>query len=420
MVKLGTKLIIASLLKKDISTVSRVPDDWWDGEEADYASFVKDYYRKNTKTPSVKVLRDHFADVTIRDKEAPGEPGYYYDQLQDRKIYTQLTLEVPRLLKRARKDPKSVLRELKSVVGQAGASISSTTDVKYHDDAYDRFDAYEGRKSNRGVTYLSTGSEVLNDLFYGWQRGDLVTIAARSGIGKTWFLIYLNKLLEDIMPGWANDALFITNEMPIEQIQERRDCIEYKLPYGRYMKGMLTTAEERRYREGLLDLEESRTQYVQNCRTLKEVEDKILLYRPSIVFLDGSYLLEKQTKLDAWVRIEKITVGLKEMSMSYNIPIINTTQLKRGKGIGTTKQEFSIDAQEEFAFGGSYINDSDLAIPLFQTPEMSFRREVGGQFAKGRRVDLNQGFTWLMDLERMLFSIHEPDDENLEEDTVDY
>ena len=83
-------------------------------------------------------------------------------------------------------------------------------------------------------------------------------------------------------------------------------------------------------------------------------------------------------------KITFITRSLKAVSLAMGIPILNTTQLGRGKG--TKAKATSFDAQDDFSFGMGFVQNSDLAIGTFQNKDMVWAQEFGLQVAKGRRV----------------------------------
>ena len=127
--------------------------------------------------------------------------------------------------------------------------------------------------------------------------------------------------------------------------------------------------------------------------------------KPSLIIIDGSYLLDTSYSKDSWVQIGYVTRNLKFGTKRLRIPIVNTTQLKRNAGKGKSPQSF--DVQEEFAFGGSFINDSDVAISLYQDQDMYNDDVVGFQFAKGRRLDAKRSGLWDKDLTTMNLTIEE-------------
>ena len=119
------------------------------------------------------------------------------------------------------------------------------------------------------------------------------------------------------------DILFITNEMGEEEIKERLDCIKFRLPYERFLKGSLTEREKNRYYRGLdgLKKKKSKIRILYSCQTIDELTTYVGLYKPSAVFIDGSYLMESKMA-EGWERIVYITRNLKQIAKNFKVPII--------------------------------------------------------------------------------------------------
>lgn len=227
---------------------------------------------------------------------------------------------------------------------------------------------------------------------------------------NTWFICYLVTALEEVLlkreskGEKAGDILLVTNEMGEDEIKERIDCIKFRLPYESFLQGTLSDREKRRYYSGLESLKgmKSKIRILYSCSTIDELTTQIGLYQPSAVFIDGSYLMEPQRD-DGWEKIVYVTRNLKRIAKNMNVPIVNTTQLKRGSSKGASK--FSLDGQDDFAYSSSYSQDSDIAIRMFQDPDMRFHDIIGMEVAKGRRVKSGTTFMFQNDLTNMCQSV---------------
>jgi replicative DNA helicase len=331
--------------------------------------------------------------------------------LKSRNVYLTLAEEIPKTMRDLRANPIKQLTELKTLV-QSLESEDGKKDVPYAKDAKERFNAYKSRIGTSGVINLSSGDPVLDSLFYGYQLTDLITIAGRAGLGKTWFVCLLTTLLEKSLPRSAGPILFLSMEMGEKEIKDRIDCIRFKLPYTLFSEGKLGRVEMHRYRTGLEHLERDGSPLIllDDVYTLDELRGRILLYKPSIVFVDGSYLLEPTMEAGDWKKILYITQNLKRIAKQTRTPIVNTTQMRRGTG--TKKAKTSFDAQDELAFGMGYVQDSDIAMTAYQTAQMQYRRDIGFNFAKGRRMKAGQGLIWHSDHSKMEYSFTATSDDD--------
>lgn len=378
------KVLVAILKHQDEKTLIKINKEWLDTTEIPVLDYVLDYYRTNHELIGLKSFCSKFK---LDPDEADSRPSLYLRELKDRFIFAEISERVPGLLKKLKNNPRVVLNTLTEMVSELNSEEGTSTDTRYSDNVDKRKNDYKDRRDNKGVTYLSMGHKVLDDIFSGYGKNDLVTVAGRAGSKKSWLLCLLAVLCELVLPEDFGDILFITNEMTAEQLCSRMDVIRFKLPFSPFIKGALTRKEYQRFMNGLDELPYSRIIFSENVTTVDEVAEKIGLYSPSICFIDGSYLLEQTSKLQGHERIQLITRGLKKLTLSptRSCPIINTTQMTRGSG--KKSKGTSFDAQDEFAFGSSYVQDSDLAIRMFADKEMIYRQEVGMQVAKGRNVD---------------------------------
>lgn len=412
----GEQLLVACLKRGDSRVLSLIQRKWLDGSEVRQYKFIMDYYREHGELLGVKTFCDKFK---LDSDAVDSRPAFYLNSLKERFIFATMSDNIPKILRGIKEDPREKLYELQGLIATLAVDAVESKDTLYSEDTESRIKDYEERMKAKGVTYLSMGSDDMDHVFYGYRKQDLVTFGGRAGQGKTWLLVYLCHLMEGVLRDkeelgetWG-DILFITNEMGEEEIKERLDCIRYRLPYESFMKGTLTEREKGRYYRGLdsLKKERSKIRIVYSCQTIDELTTYIGLYQPSIVFIDGSYLMEPKLQ-EGWEKIAHITRNLKRLAKNFKVPIVNTTQLKRSSGKSSTK--FAIDGQEDFAYGSSYTQDSDIAIRMYQDADMKFHDLIGCEVVKGRRVVSGTTLLFQNNLSSMLQSLTLPIDETRE------
>ena len=419
----GELLFVACLKKKDQKVLSLVQRKWLDGAEIRQHKFIMEYYRDHGELIGVKTFCKKFK---LDESESDARPAFYLNQLKERYIYAMISDNIPRMLKGLTESPRAKLYELQELVASLAVDAVESKDALYSDDTDLRVKDYEERLKSLGVTYLSMGCDDLDKTFFGYRKNDLITVGGRAGQGKSWLVCYLAYVLEIALREkeektgeTLGDILFITNEMGEEEIKERLDCIKFKLPYKRFLEGTLTEREKNRYYKGLekLKSEKSRIRILYSCSTLDELSTYIGLYQPSAVFIDGSYLMEPKRD-EGWEKIVYVTRNLKRMAKNMNVPIINTTQLKRGSSKGTSK--FALDGQDDFAYSSSYTQDSDIALRMFQDADMKFHNIIGMEVVKGRRVVSGTTLHFQNDLDNMVQSITLPAESVTPTETIEY
>lgn len=418
---IGEQLLVACLKKNDSRTLSVIQRKWLEGTEVKEHYFIMDYYHKNGELVGLKAFCEKFS---IDSGVVDARPSYYLNAVKERFIFAMLSDNVPKILKGIKENPRDKLESLQSLVSSLAVDSIESKDVLYSDDTDLRIKDYEERVSSKGVTYLSMGCPDMDKVFFGYRQQDLITIGGKAGQGKTWLLVFLAFQLEKVLlkkeeeGTHFGDILFISNEMGEDEIKERLDCISFSLPYKSFLEGNLTSREKRRYYRGLKELREkrSRIRIVYSCQTIDELTTLMGLYQPSAIFIDGSYLMEGKMQ-EGWEKIVYITRNLKRLAKNFKIPIINTTQLRRGSS--KTSSKVALDGQDEFAYSSSYTQDSDIAIRMFQDADMKFYDIVGCEVVKGRRVISGTTLMFQNDLSNMCLSVSLPDESTKEPEVTD-
>ena len=409
----GENLFVSCLKRKDHKIISLIQRKWLDGSEIRQYKFIMDYYREHGELVGTKTFCDKFK---LDADEVDSRPAFYLNEIKERFIFASISDNVPRMMKGLKEDPRAKLFELQSLIATLAVDAVESRDTLYSEDTDLRVRDYEERMKSLGVTYLSMGCPDLDKTFFGYRKNDLITIGGRAGSGKSWFLCFLVYLLEkailekeELTGETFGDILFITNEMGEDEIKERIDCIRFRLPYKAFLEGTLSEREKGRYYKGLekLKSEKSKIRILYSCSTIDELTTHIGLYQPSAVFIDGSYLMEPKRD-EGWEKIVYITRNLKRIAKNTNVPVINTTQLKRGSSKSSSK--FALDGQDDFAYSSSYTQDSDVALRMFQDADMKFHDVIGLEVAKGRRVVAGTTLIFQNDLQNMVQSVTLPAD----------
>lgn len=149
-------------------------------------------------------------------------------------------------------------------------------------------------KSDPKAQLLDFPWPTMNKLI-GFQRpGNTFVWAARTSIGKTW----VTTCLFDHYASKGISSLYITKEMPTEEIEDRFEAIRFELPYENFRAGTLPGDILRRWRKERAHAD-SYPLIICGDETiegtgLNHVLSKIEQYRPKIVCVDGAYLLRPE------------------------------------------------------------------------------------------------------------------------------
>jgi replicative DNA helicase len=246
---------------------------------------------------------------------------------------------------------------------------------------------YEQRDALSG---LSTGFYDLDDMTSGWQRSDLVIVAARPSMGKTAFT--LNLAQHAAVESNAPVAVF-SLEMSKEQLVQRLLCSEAKIDANKLRTGYLQTndwtalaAAMGRLGEAPLFIDDSPICGVLDirakCRRLKaEQKDLGLIIIDYIQLMTGKGGKSSDNRVQ---EVSEISRGLKTLARELNTPVIALSQLSRAVEARQNKRPMLSDLRES----GSIEQDADIVMFIYRddyyNPESEHRGEAEIIIAKQR------------------------------------
>ena len=228
---------------------------------------------------------------------------------------------------------------------------------------------------------LPTGLLDLDRILGGFKRSDMITLAARPGMGKT--ALALGTALHTAHRLGKRVALF-NLEMSAEQLTRRLVAIEADLPYGDIEKGHLGPAEMERFTRAIGELSRDRLwidatsglslpQIASRCRRLYAE------YGLDLIIIDYIGLIQTATGekfFSSNDRISAISQGVKRLASELDTPVLALSQLNRGVEARSDKRPMLADLRDS----GAIEQDSDVVIFIYRddyyNPETSDRPNV--------------------------------------------
>jgi replicative DNA helicase len=226
----------------------------------------------------------------------------------------------------------------------------------------------------------------------GWQRSDLVIIAARPGMGKTAFA--LNVVTNAVKEG--KSTIVFSLEMSKNQLMMRILSSEARIDSSRLRKGDLTEDEQDRLMHaarglGHLPLGIDETPSISllelrsRCRRFKKEHglDLVVIDYLQLMGPSGTKKYESRER-----EISEISGGLKALAKELNIPVIALAQLNRGPDSRPDKIPKLSDLRES----GSMEQDADMILFLYRDEYYNPNSEDAGKalvkIAKNRHGSL--------------------------------
>lgn len=239
----------------------------------------------------------------------------------------------------------------------------------------ERWDEYHRVKKLGGVIDgIPLPWSIINKVTMGVHKGELWFFVARIKTGKTW----LEVLLAQHFWSLGERVLLVTMEMPIEKIQRRIDSLYSKLPYQEFKEGKLSNDFEVEYAKSLMQFKDDKATpfwVVGNggVRTVQDVEMLMEEMRPTVVLIDGVYLMTVpgNKTLGKWERVSTVVDSLQQLALRRSTPIVATSQFTRK----IKKGKLEADASD-VGFAYEISQAADCLVGLFQDDDLRAEKRM--------------------------------------------
>jgi hypothetical protein len=329
--------------------------------------FVLWSYREHGGPPSIEIVQQHFPSFEVKKSDAP--VGLIVDELKKRHIHNAMRESLrgmARLMEKAK--PLDAFGLMKETVLRIQADEDSSRDVNLVENTEARLSEYNDIAKCEGMIGIPTPWKMLNEATLGLQSEDLIMLAGRSGVGKTWSEVVF--ACTEWMMGYV--PLVISNEMSVKQMVRRIDATCAKLPYKRFRAGMLSGEELERWERSLRDMKDGLPFWVSGDRrqlTVTGIRAKVRKYKPNVLWIDGGYLLSDESHgRQSWERWSNVCGQLKRLGQDEGIPVGISHQFNlEGRG-----SEGSADTLKY----GDVKMWFDLILGMYQTDELRLNKEM--------------------------------------------
>src|ERR1051325_7993176 len=232
------------------------------------------------------------------------------------------------------------------------------------------------RDQKEGVTGVASGFTALDRVTSGWQRSDLVIIAARPAMGKTAFVL---SIARNAAVEFGKPVAVFSLEMSSLQLVNRLIASESELPAEKLKKGQLEDYE------------------------FQQLNAKIGRLSEAPLFIDDTPALT----------IFELRAKARRLKQQHDISMIVVDYLQLmhagGDGKGNREQEISTISRSLKSIA------KELNIPILALSQLSRAVETRGGDKKPQLSDLRESGAIEQDADMVLF-IHRPEYYNLTED----
>ena len=258
------------------------------------------------------------------------------------------------------------LDQAEKLIFDIASQKASKSMVPIKDLVYETYAKIEERYNNKGqLTGVASGFYDLDGYTNGFQKSDLIILAARPAMGKTAFAL---NIAQNVALRANTPVAIFSLEMSKDQLTQRLLCSEAEIDTQRLKTGNMQSKDWDKIAIAMGNLAEAKiyiddtagctiTDLRAKCRRLAMSEKNL-----GLIVIDYLQLIEGTGREDRMQQISSISRGLKILAKELNIPIIALSQLSRAVEGRTDKRPMLSDLRES----GSIEQDADIVMFIYR------------------------------------------------------
>ncbi len=239
--------------------------------------------------------------------------------------------------------------------------------VSIRDVLMEVFEKVEQLYSNRGnTTGIPSGFTDLDRMTAGFQRSDLIIVAARPSVGKTAFAL---NIAQNVGVRARETVAIFSLEMSAAQLVQRMVCAEGNVDAQRMRTGQMEGDDWEKLTMAIGALSESEV-YIDDTPgiTVAEIRSKCRRLKKErglgMILIDYLQLISGRGKAgeNRQQEVSEISRTLKHIARELEVPVIALSQLSRGVEQRQDKRPMMSDLRES----GSIEQDADIVAFLYR------------------------------------------------------
>jgi replicative DNA helicase len=245
----------------------------------------------------------------------------------------------------------------------------------------------ENKKDHKdGLTGVPTGFSSLDRMTSGWQRSDLVIVAARPAMGKTAFSL---SLLRNAAVDFGRPVAIFSLEMSTLQLVDRLISSEAEIESAKLKTGRMQDWEMEQLNKKVEKMREAKI-FIDDTPALSILELRAKARRLKaqskieLIVIDYLQLMAGDTTKNSGgnreQEIASISRALKQLAKELDVPIIALSQLSRAvETRGGDKKPQLSDLRES----GAIEQDADMVIFLYRPEYYGITEDAEGRPTQG-------------------------------------
>ena len=355
--------------------------------------FIKEHLDTYGCLPDIETFTSKFEDFDIIEVNEP--TAYLLEELYNDKVRRDLTNSYNQLRPLLMSGDKDAIDRALMLVKQAAEKSSEAVSlncVNLFEDT-SRYDAYLERTENYDKYFITTGFKELDNVIGGWDvKEELATIVARTGIGKSWFLI--KSATAAALQG--KRVGIYSGEMSANKVGYRADTLIGHIANGALIHGGASVKNE--YKRFLDEMKQKNlTLYVLTPKDINGAAGVSALrafiekYNLDVLYIDQHSLLADDRKAKNPVeKAANISTDLKLLQTIKQIPIISVCQQNRSTVEGKDFDTTQLAQSDKIAQDATVIIFIERKADLFKLHLVKSRDTENGKVIS-YKVDLNTG-----------------------------
>ncbi|WP_374724357.1 replicative DNA helicase [Calidifontibacillus erzurumensis] len=229
---------------------------------------------------------------------------------------------------------------------------------------YDNIEALHNRKGD--VTGIPTGFIDLDRMTAGFQRNDLIIVAARPSVGKTAFAL---NIAQNVATKTEENVAIFSLEMGAEQLVMRMLCAEGNINAQALRTGKMTEEDWKKLTMAIGSLSNAgiyiddtpgiRINEIRSkCRRLQQERGLGMIVIDYLQLIQGSGRSSENRQQE----VSEISRSLKALARELGVPVIALSQLSRSVEQRQDKRPMMSDIRES----GSIEQDADIVAFLYR------------------------------------------------------
>lgn len=295
--------------------------------------------------------------------------SHYVDIIKKCAVNRNLIKACDRILSKAYNGDEDSLGEAEKSIFDLSekGQVSSLDHISpYLDTVLDKF--REINKSGGQVQGVPSGFYAIDDITRGWQKSDLILIAARPAVGKT--ALSMNFIVNAALK--KKKCAVFSLEMSKAQLVQRIICSVASVDMGKALSGNLEAQDWTRLFNAMKTLKDCEiyiddstlntpSDILSKCRKLKR-ENGL-----DLIMIDYLQLMYSDRKTDnRQQEVSDISRRMKILAKELDVPVLLLSQLSRAVETRTSKKPVLSDLRES----GAIEQDADIVMFIHKPEEM--------------------------------------------------